>query len=54
MSFAVALLQLRPGDRETLESMVRKRMLAQRLVLRARIILYCADGQPRRQALGYE
>jgi transposase len=42
-------LQLRPGDRETLEAMVRKRTLAQRSVLRARIILYCADGLPHRQ-----
>ena len=42
-------LQLRRGDRETLEVMVRKRTLAQRLVFRARIILYCADGLPHRQ-----
>jgi transposase len=42
-------LRLRPGDREMLESMVRKRTLAQRLVFRARIILYCADGLPHRQ-----
>jgi transposase len=42
-------LRLRPGDREMLESMVRKRTLAQRLVFRARIILYCAEGLPHRQ-----
>jgi transposase len=42
-------LHLRRGERETLEAMVRKRTLAQRLVFRARIILYCADGLPNRQ-----
>lgn len=42
-------LRLRPGDREILESMVRKRTLAQRLVFRARILLYCADGLPHRE-----
>jgi hypothetical protein len=46
MPFAPAPpLPLRPGDRETLEAMVRKGTLAQRLVFRARIILYCADGR---------
>jgi len=42
-------LQLRRGDRKSLEAMVRKRTLAQRLVFRARIILYCADGLAHRQ-----
>jgi transposase len=42
-------LSLRKGDRETLEAMVRKRTLAQRLVFRARILLCCADGLPHRQ-----
>jgi transposase len=42
-------LQLRPGDRDTLESMVRKRTLAQRLVFRARIVLCCAEGLPHRE-----
>lgn len=50
MPFPPALpLQLRPGDLETPEAMVRKRTLAQRSVLRARIILYCADGLAHRQ-----
>jgi transposase len=42
-------LQLRRADRETLEAMVRKRTLAQRLALRARIVLFCADGLPHRE-----
>lgn len=42
-------LQLRKGDRERLEAMVRKRTLAQRLVFRAKILLYCTDGLPHRQ-----
>jgi len=42
-------LPLRKGDREKLEAMVRKRTLAQRLVFRAQILLYCADGLPHRQ-----
>lgn len=42
-------LQLLREDRETLEAMVRKRTLEQRLLLRARIILHCADGLPHRQ-----
>ena len=42
-------LQLRPGDREILEAMVRKKTLAQRSVFRAKIILYCADGLAHRQ-----
>jgi transposase len=42
-------LRLRKGDREQLEAMVRKRTLAQRLVFRAQILLYCADGRPHRQ-----
>ena len=37
-------LQLRSGDRDSPESMLRKRTLAQRLVFRARIVLWCADG----------
>jgi diphthamide synthase (EF-2-diphthine--ammonia ligase) len=50
MPFAPAPpLQLRRGDREILEAMVRKRTLAQRLAFRARIILSCADGLPHRQ-----
>jgi len=50
MPFPPALpLQLRPADRDTLESMVRKRTLAQRLAFRARIVLCCADGLPHRQ-----
>ena len=42
-------LQLQPGDKEKLEAMVRKRTLAHRLVFRAQIILYCAEGLPHRQ-----
>ena len=42
-------LQLRAGDQDKLEAMVRKRTLAQRLVFRARIILYCAEGLPHRR-----
>ena len=42
-------LPLREGDREKLEALVRKRTLAQRLVFRAKILLYCADGLPHRQ-----
>jgi len=50
MPFAPAPpLRLRQGDREKLEAMVRKRTLAQRLVFRAQILLYCADGLPHRQ-----
>ena len=44
-----APLQLRKGDREKLEAMVRKRTLAQRLVLRAQILLHCAEGLAHRQ-----
>jgi transposase len=42
-------LRLRKGDREKLEAMVRKRTLAQRLVFRAQILRYCAEGWPHRQ-----
>ncbi|UCD50532.1 MAG: helix-turn-helix domain-containing protein [Phycisphaerales bacterium] len=42
-------LPLRDGDREKLEAMVRKHTLAQRLALRAQILLLCADGIPHRQ-----
>ena len=50
MPFAPApRLRLRKGDREKLQAMVRKRTLAQRLVFRAKILLYCADGLPHRQ-----
>jgi len=42
-------LQLYPGDREILESMVRKRTLAQRMAFRARILLCCADGLAHRE-----
>ena len=50
MPFAPAPpLRLRQGDREKLEAIVRKRTLAQRLVFRAQILLYCADGLPHRQ-----
>ena len=42
-------LRLRTGDRARLEAVVRKRTAAQRDVLRARIILCCADGLPHRQ-----
>ncbi|MGC9523878.1 MAG: helix-turn-helix domain-containing protein [Anaerolineae bacterium] len=50
MAFAPAQpLPLRPGDRDVLEAMVRKRTLAQRLVCRARIVLCCAEGLPHRE-----
>ena len=50
MPFAPAPpLPLRPGDRERLEAMVRKRTLAQRLVFRAQIVLCCAEGLPHRE-----
>ena len=42
-------LKLRAGDRKRLEAVVRKRTSPQRDVLRARIILSCADGLPHRQ-----
>ena len=42
-------LRLRPGDRKQLEAVVRKRTSPQRDVLRARIILFCANGVPHRQ-----
>jgi len=50
MPFAPApALPLRPGDREALEAVVRKRTSPQRDVLRARIILFCAEGIPHRE-----
>ena len=50
MPFAPApRLPLRAGDRERLEAVVRKRTASQRDVLRARIVLLCADGVPHRQ-----
>ena len=50
MPFAPAPpLRLRTGDRKRLEAVVRKRTSPQREVLRARIILLCADGVPHRQ-----
>ncbi len=50
MPFAPAApLRLRTGDRQRLEAVVRKRRAAQRDVLRARIVLLCADGVPHRQ-----
>ncbi|MHC4091782.1 MAG: helix-turn-helix domain-containing protein [Planctomycetota bacterium] len=45
-------LQLRASDRQRLEAIVRKRTAPQRDVLRARIILLCADGVPHRQIKG--
>ena len=42
-------LVLHKGDREELESRVRKSTLAQRDVFRARILLFCADGLPHRE-----
>lgn len=42
-------LQLRAGDKEKLEAMVRKRTMAQRMAFRARIILHCGQGLPHRQ-----
>ena len=42
-------LRLRAGDRKRLEAVVRKRTSPQRDVLRARILLLCADGVPHRQ-----
>ncbi|RPJ24592.1 MAG: helix-turn-helix domain-containing protein [Planctomycetaceae bacterium] len=42
-------LSLRPGDREKLETMVRKQTLAQRQVARARLLLLCAEGLPHRE-----
>ncbi len=50
MPFAPApRLRLRTGDRKRLEAVVRKRTAPQRDVLRARIILLCAEGIPHRQ-----
>ena len=50
MPFAPApRLRLGAGDRKRLEAVVRKRTSPQRDVLRARIILLCADGLPHRQ-----
>lgn len=50
MPFAPAPpLRLRAGDRQRLEAVVRKRTAPQRDVLRARIMLLCADGVPHRQ-----
>lgn len=50
MPFAAAPpLRLRASDRQQLEAVVRKRTAPQRDVLRARIILLCADGVPHRQ-----
>jgi hypothetical protein len=43
--------RLRTGDRKRLEAVVRKRTSPQREVLRARIILLCADGVPHRQIM---
>lgn len=42
-------LQLRPGDKERLQATVRKRTSPQQAVLRARIILLCAEGMAHRQ-----
>jgi len=42
-------LPLRPGDKERLQAIVRKRTSPQRAVLRARIILFCAEGMAHRQ-----
>ena len=42
-------LRLRPGEGKQLEAVVRKRTASQRDVLRARIILLCAQGTPHRQ-----
>ena len=42
-------LRLRAGDRKRLEVVGRKRTSPQRDVLRARILLLCADGIPHRQ-----
>jgi transposase len=50
MPFAPApALRLRRGDRERLEATVRKRTAPQRAVLRAKIVLHCAEGMPHRQ-----
>lgn len=42
-------LQLPAGDKERLQAIVRKRTAPQRAVLRARIILLCAEGMAHRQ-----
>ena len=42
-------LQLRAGDKERLQTIVRKGTSPQRVVLRARIILLCAEGTAHRQ-----
>jgi transposase len=44
MAYAIRRIQLRSGDRETLERWLRSRTAAQRQVERARIVLGAADG----------